>query len=124
MARKIVTEAVVEAKSDLTGKPATDVRQFTYNGATFTLDLTEAEAGVFDKAISKYTSKAQVEVSPDTLRSWAQSNGIAVGARGRIGSEVKDAYLTAMGAAPAKADEPTVSDEPVAETLPEVTDAE
>jgi DNA polymerase-3 subunit epsilon len=40
---------------------------------------------------------AHVTVSPTTVRAWARGNGSAIGDRGRLPSEVLDAYRRAHG---------------------------
>ncbi len=96
MTAKIVTEAEVAYKSDLTGKAATgEVTSFSFEGVTANLHLTDAEQGKLREVLGKYIAKAHdVQVDADVLREWAQANGFKVGARGRISTEVRDAYLS------------------------------
>lgn len=46
------------------------------------------------KPVKKATAKADSEISK--IREWAQANGFAVGDRGRIKAEIKDAYYAAQ----------------------------
>lgn len=99
---KVITE-LVEAKSDLTGKAASETRKFALGGVSYSLDLTEQEAGVFDRTIGKYTAKASVvSVNPNTLREWARSNGFEVGERGRLSAELREAFEAAKDGSPEK----------------------
>jgi len=105
---------------DLNGKPAHHERTFTYEGKTYRLDLDNLNAGNFDRAVERvqkimerYVSVA-TEVKPEgkgkgksaskpadseagKVRAWAQEQGLAVGARGRIPAEVTEAYRAAQG---------------------------
>ena len=93
---KTVTKTVT-TKSDLSGREATAERAFSLGGVAYVLDLTDQEAGAFDKVMSKYTAKASIlDVDPATVREWAADNGFTLGARGRIAAEVTDAYIASL----------------------------
>jgi hypothetical protein len=104
---------------DLNGKAAHHTRVFEYDGKTYQIDLDNLNAGNFDRAMervekimSRYVEVA-TEVTPKgkaskgkaskaagnseagKVRAWAQAQGLAVGARGRIPAEVTEAYRAA-----------------------------
>lgn len=92
---RTITETV-EAKSDLSGQAATQVRSFVIDGVAVELDLTDKEAGTFDKAIGRYVTKAHSVVpAPQTLRDWAREAGYEVGERGRLSADLREAFLAA-----------------------------
>lgn len=107
-----ITETVT-LTSDLSGKEATAERVLVVDGQGVHLDLTDKEAEIFDKAMSRYLEKGQPVkrgsgVSKDKtaslIREWANGNGFEVGARGRISAEVREAYAAAHNGQPATAD--------------------
>jgi len=56
---------------------------------------TELATSTAPTAHARALPAAQVHVSPAAVRAWAQANGFAVGDRGRLPSEVTDAYRRA-----------------------------
>ena len=106
MARSYV--AVI--KDDLTGEVIEDGQsvtiEFTVNGRAYTIDLGPTNAEAFHAAIEKYVAaatkvggpargrKASTSGTKDlaAIRSWANDHGYVVAARGRISSEIKEAF--------------------------------
>lgn len=97
--------------SDLSGKDIEDNDQptttFGWNGSTYEIDLTAAEAEKFNKVITPYLSagrkvtggKSSKRTKTSTngptaaeVRNWAQSQGIEVTGRGRVPQAVYDQY--------------------------------
>lgn len=84
---------------------------FSYRGVDYVIDLTSDEAKEFDKAVALYTGNAQrlggrkqrtgaASAGTDKaqlakIREWAGDNGFKVAERGRIRSEVLEAYENA-----------------------------
>lgn len=112
MAQRVITQLV----SDLSGQELADGEgrsiDFAYDGKSYRIDLTQKEADAFDKAVQKYVDSAtRVSVGSGrrsssagprrtgedagAIREWAQKNGFTVSERGRISSEVRDAYAAA-----------------------------
>ena len=106
MARSYV--AVI--KDDLTGEVIEDGQavtiEFTINGRAYSIDLGPKNADEFHAALEKYVAAA-TKVGGVTrsrrgstrgtqdlaaIRSWANDHGYVVAARGRISSEIKEAY--------------------------------
>ncbi len=106
MARSYV--AVI--KDDLTGEVIEDGQavtiEFTVNGKGYTIDLGPKNAEAFQAALEKYVAAA-TKVGGATrgrrpatrntqdlaaIRSWANDHGYVVAARGRISSEIKEAF--------------------------------
>jgi hypothetical protein len=106
MARSYV--AVI--KDDLTGEVIEDGQavtiEFTINGRAYTIDLGPNNADAFHAAFEKYVAAAtKVGGAPRgrrnstrstqdlaAIRSWANDHGYVVAARGRISSEIKEAF--------------------------------
>jgi len=104
---------------DIDGYTGEDVakRDFDLGGATYTIDLgdanhkrlhevLEALAPFLDKAAAVKQAGRARKPAADTaprlqgytnsdVRSWAQEQGIAVSARGKIADEVYEAFITA-----------------------------
>lgn len=111
------TTTTVTVTDDLNGKEGASTVLFGLDGKNFTIDLTPENEASLRKALAKFV-KAATEVVPEpvraprtrrtsaprgrgntdtaAIRAWAQANGIAVGTRGRIDSEVVEAYHAAQ----------------------------
>ena len=111
MARRVITTLV----SDLSGEPADDnageTIQFAYRGTSYTIDLTSAEAAAFDQALAPYlthatntntrrpnraaaskTTTPQAATQSQRIRAWARENGYEVNDRGRVKTEIVEAF--------------------------------
>jgi hypothetical protein len=106
MARSYV--AVI--KDDLTGEVIEDGKavtiEFTVSGRAYTIDLGPKNADAFHAELEKYVAAATKvggaargrrpsTRSPQDLaaiRAWANDHGYVVAARGRISSEIKEAF--------------------------------
>jgi hypothetical protein len=106
MARSYV--AVI--KDDLTGEVIEDGQavtiEFSINGKAYTIDLGPKNADAFHAALEKYVAAAtKVGGAPRgrrnsarstqdlaAIRVWANDHGYVVAARGRISSEIKEAF--------------------------------
>src|SRR4051794_8614358 len=114
MARQVITTLI----DDLDGKPADRTVEFSLDGTSYTIDLSDANAGKLRKALEPYLSagtrvgrgsaprggarSAAARPGGDrdanrAIREWAQANGHAVSERGRIPQSVIDAYRAAHG---------------------------
>jgi hypothetical protein len=106
MARSYVTVI----KDDLTGEVIEDGQavtiEFAVDGRAYTIDLGPENAGAFHAAIEKYVAAATRVGGPArgrrtstkgaqdlaAIRAWANDHGYVVAARGRISSEIKEAF--------------------------------
>ena len=113
---------IVQLVSDLSGDEMQDGEgrtvEFSVDGTSYTIDLTDKEAAGFDKALAMYiehatktsggtaggrkrsstggesgSSRSKDELA--NIRAWAQENGHQVSERGRIKQDVLDAYHAA-----------------------------
>ena len=105
--------------SDLSGEELEagqgETIEFSYRGKDYTVDLTDAEADRFDAAIEPFVSAAtalggrsntrrsaesrsssgMTRDELQNIRAWARANGHKVSDRGRIKSDIIDAYHAA-----------------------------
>jgi hypothetical protein len=106
MARSYV--AVI--KDDLTGEVIEEGRavtiEFAVNGKAYTIDLGPENAAGFHDALAKFIAAATKVGGPvrtrrsgsrgtqdlAAIRAWATDHGYSVAARGRISSDIKEAY--------------------------------
>ncbi|AEV87539.1 hypothetical protein ACWT_6527 [Actinoplanes sp. SE50] len=114
MARQVITTLI----DDLDGKKADRTVEFSLDGVSYTIDLSEANAGKLRKALDPYinagtrlgrtagrvaargAAPARTAGSRDEnrlIREWAISNGHKISERGRIPQEVSNAYRAAHG---------------------------
>lgn len=96
---------------DLDGTEASETVTFGLDGQTYEIDLTDANAKALRDALSSYVGAARKVAggrgrkatkstatdgpSAKEIRAWAQANGHDVPDRGRIPSDVREAYLAA-----------------------------
>ena len=93
---------------DLDGTPAEETVSFALDGKEYEIDLNAKNAGKLRDAIAPYVgharraasrrrgrSAAGTGPSPADIRAWARDNGFNVPDRGRVSSEVREAYAAA-----------------------------
>lgn len=124
-------ETIVLLKDDLDGSAAETTVQFGWNGATYEIDLSNANADALATAIAPYlaaarrvagrrargpaSSAARTSRRGDdsvAVRAWAAQNGFQVADRGRISRAVIDAYHNATSSSPSSAQISTESRKP------------
>lgn len=109
----------VELVDDIDGSPATTTIEFSVGGKNYSIDLSEANAAAFNKALAPYIeharrapankrkarkSRSSSEASRikrqknAQIRAWALENGITVAKRGMLNQSVIDAYEAAHAA--------------------------
>ena len=106
MARRVITRT--DFTDDLDGGPASATIEFGYDGSTYEIDLNETNAAAFAETIALYVGHARKAPrsrrdSPRgggrqdlaAVRAWAAENGFTVAPRGRVSSEVLEAYTAA-----------------------------
>ncbi|GLY95871.1 Lsr2 family protein [Actinoplanes sp. NBRC 103695] len=111
MARQVITTLI----DDLDGKKADRTVEFSLDGASYTIDLSDANAGKLRKALDPFitagtrvgrggavrvraSSGGRTATSRDenkAIREWALANGHQISERGRIPQGVSDAYRAA-----------------------------
>ena len=115
MAERVIRQLV----SDLSGEDIKPGKgrtvSFSFDGADYTIDLTDKEFAAFQKAVSPYADSAtkvrmarrsrsaRPQRSAQNLsdvRHWAKANGYNVSDRGRIAQEVVAAFEAANLAVP------------------------
>ena len=116
MARQVITTLI----DDLDGKAADRTVEFSLDGTSYTIDLSEANAGKLRKALDPFieagtrlgragsgriagrspsapTRTAGSRDENRLIREWAAENGHQISERGRIPQNVSNAYRAAHG---------------------------
>jgi hypothetical protein len=106
----VAKKTIVTLIDDIDGSTAEESIQFSFEGASYEIDLSTENAAAFRSAMKPYLdasrkatsrrprrSASSTAASPKDVRAWAAENGIAVPARGRIPAEVQDQYRAAIG---------------------------
>lgn len=105
MARK--TQIILT--DDIDGSEATGTVNFAIDGVTYEIDLNEANAQRMRDRLGEWTGKARrvggrrisgtraagSRSDAGTIRAWASENGYEVSERGRIPTEIRNAYHAA-----------------------------
>ncbi len=105
-------QTTVTLTDDLDGSKAAETVSFGIDGRTYDIDLSKKNAAALRKTLGQFTAAGRpvrsgkpagkrADVSPHAdakaVREWAQSEGIAVSARGRVPADLIDRYLSANG---------------------------
>lgn len=92
---------------DIDGTDAAETVSFGLDGTTYEIDLNDSNAAALRAALAGYVGHARKVGSPRgrkarstpasgpsarELRDWARSNGFEVSDRGRVPSEVREAF--------------------------------
>lgn len=98
---------------DIDGTPASETVSFGVDGFRYEIDLSEGNAALLRGAVEEWvqnarrvagvrrrgnrsvTKQARVVASNDTMRRWARANGYTVSDRGRLKTDVVDAFNAA-----------------------------
>lgn len=93
---------------DLDGSPAAESVSFAIDGVTYEVDLSADNAARLRESLAAYTAvgtriggrrratrKRTGESNANEIRAWAQAQGLAVSARGRVPSDIRQAYENA-----------------------------
>jgi hypothetical protein len=92
---------------DIDGTPAEETVSFALDGKEYEIDLNAKNAGKLRDALAPYVGHARKAAgrrrggrtaagpSPADIRAWARDHGFDVPDRGRVSSEVREAYLAA-----------------------------
>jgi Lsr2 len=104
VARKVVT--TTEYTDDIDGSRAEGTISFSFDGTNYEIDLSKANSRAFEKAMTPYIGHARKVRATrgrsgrgrggkhdlSAVRAWASDNGYQVAPRGRVASEVLEAY--------------------------------
>ena len=99
----------ITLEDDLDGGEATETVTFGLDGRSYEIDLNDKNAKALRDALAKYVAvsrrsggragkaktRTQVGTSAREIRDWARSNGHKVPDRGRIPSDVREAFEAA-----------------------------
>ena len=100
----------ITLEDDLDGGDASETVAFGLDGRSYEIDLNNKNAKALREALAKYVGAArraggraagakrrtQVGTSAREIRDWARSNGRKVPDRGRIPSDVREAFEAAQ----------------------------
>ena len=116
---------IIQLTDDLDGSEADVTVELAYKGKTYSLDLNEKNASELDAVLAPYVAAAEKaggvqaaksgsrssrssgptrsrssngsagDIDPKQVRAWAEDNGVAVSARGRISASVIEQYRQA-----------------------------
>ncbi len=109
---------VVHLEDDIDGSEASETVAFGLDGSAYEIDLNDDNAASLRDALAPYVAVARrgsgapsgrssrpssaprqrssSDVDPKAVRAWAEANGVAVNARGRLKSEVIEQYRAAQ----------------------------
>lgn len=107
---------VITLTDDIDGSEASETVMFGLDGATYEIDLNEVHAEDLREVLAPFVSVARRsgspaggragrvsapkprssdDVDPKAVRTWAEANGVAVNARGRLKADVVEQYKAA-----------------------------
>ncbi len=112
MARREITQYFDDLDNTPLNEDEIQIVEFSVNGTDYILDLSQNNRAKFDEALAPFVSKARKNTrstarrngrsassargnSPELnkrIREWAQENGLEVSSRGRISSDVVEAF--------------------------------
>jgi hypothetical protein len=111
LAQRVITQLVSDLSGDEVLEGKGETVEFAYRGSSYTIDLTAKEAASFDKAMAMYIEHAtkvggsrkrsaasanggsgRSKSELQNIRAWARENGYEVSDRGRIKSDIMNAY--------------------------------
>ena len=100
----------ITLEDDLDGGEATETVAFALDGRSYEIDLNDKNAAKLREALARYVAagrrsggsrstaakrRTQMGTSAREIRDWARSNGHKVPDRGRIPSDVREAFEAA-----------------------------
>jgi hypothetical protein len=111
-ARNMAQQTTVTLTDDIDGGKAAETVSFGLDGRIYEIDLSKKNATALRKALGEFTASARhvragkastkatrapARVDAKAVREWAQSQGLAVSARGRVSAELVEQYQAAVG---------------------------
>jgi hypothetical protein len=110
----VAQKVQVVLTDDIDGGEADETVQFALDGISYEIDLSEGNAEALREALAPYVDAsrrvggrasrrtgaaksrpASERVDMSNVRAWARENGYQISDRGRVSSEVRDAYEAA-----------------------------
>ena len=94
----------VVLEDDVDGTPADETVVFAIDGVNYEIDLSADNAAKLRDAVAPWvgharrtggrrvTGKKSKVGSPNDIRAWAQEQGMQVSSRGRVPTEIREAY--------------------------------
>lgn len=99
----------IQLIDDIDEGPASETVSFSLDGVSYEIDLSQANAGRLRDALAPWVGNARRVSGRKTsrvagvknddnakIRAWAIENGLEVSSRGRISSEIRQAYIDAV----------------------------
>jgi hypothetical protein len=104
----VASRTIVEVTDDLDGSKADQTLHFSLEGAEFEIDLSKVHADELRAALDPYMragrktggkrrsrAAATDGVQISAIRDWAKKQGLKVSDRGRVSTDVREAYAKA-----------------------------
>jgi hypothetical protein len=107
----MVARTIVTVFDDLDNPEGATTVTFAYRGTSYEIDLGEKNQAALDKALAKFIAAARpssqtrlaggrkrsdvklgTRAELATIRAWAREHGFEVSDRGRVSSEIREAY--------------------------------
>jgi hypothetical protein len=110
--RNMAQQTTVTLTDDIDGGKAAETVSFGLDGRIYEIDLSKKNATALRKALGEFTASARhvrankspakavrtpARVDAKAVREWAQSQNIAVSARGRVPADLVEQYQAAVG---------------------------
>lgn len=100
---------IVQLIDDIDGGSADETVEFALDGTTYEVDLSTSNAASLRDALEKYVAVGRTvgsrgkgkkrstsnSAASTAIRTWARANGYDIGDRGRISTEIREAYAAA-----------------------------
>jgi Lsr2 len=108
----MATKVTVALEDDLEGGPADETVRFAFDGIEYEIDLSKKNARAFRKQFAPFIDQARKagrgprrraartgagRDRSGAIRAWAEQQGLAVSARGRIPARIVEQYEAATG---------------------------
>jgi hypothetical protein len=107
----VAKKTFVELIDDMDGSKADTTVRFSWQGASYEIDLSKKNAKAFETAVGPYLAKATRAAAGrggrrssargksdlSGVRTWAATNGFELASRGRIPANILEAYQAAQG---------------------------
>jgi hypothetical protein len=107
----MASKTLILLQDDIDGSEASRTVRFGFEGAEYEIDLSDKNAEKLHKALEPYLNAGRkvrggrrssgsaatrtTVIDTRAVRKWAEANGIAVSARGRISADVLEQYRAA-----------------------------
>jgi hypothetical protein len=113
----VAKKTFVELIDDIDGSKADSTVRFSWQGASYEIDLSKKNAKAFETAVEPYLAHATRAAAGrggrrsagrgksdlSGVRTWAAANGFELASRGRIPANILEAYQAAEGSGSTRA---------------------